>query len=142
MTVSEQLQQLQKQASGGNLKGTLAGGVAGALVAFAATKGWLDLLIALAAKYGLSQAIAAIVIACGGTVTAVTPEVVVPAALALAAGMAVNYAVTHWSFGATLQAAYEALPQTYAEYPNDPKPPASQGPSNSNINKNGDGNNG
>lgn len=140
--MSDQLQQLQKQASGGNLKGTLAGGIAGALVAFAATKGWLDLLITLAAKYGLSQAIAAAVIAGGGTVTAVTPEVVVPAALALAAGMAINYAVTHWSLARTVDAAYKVLPQTYAEYPNDPKPPASQGPSNSNINKNGDGNNG
>ena len=140
--MSDQLQQLQKQASGGNLKGTLAGGIAGALVAFAATKGWLDLLVALAAKYGLSQAIAAAVIAGGGTVTAVTPEVVVPAALALAAGMAVNYAVTHWSLARTVDAAYKVLPQTYAEYPNDPKPPVSQGPANSNINKSVDDQNG
>lgn len=140
--MSEELRQLKSRAAGGNLKGTFAGGLAGGLVAFAATKGWLDALIALVAKYGLSEGLAGLVALGGGTVTATTPEIVVPAALALLVGMAVNYAVTHWSFAATLRAAYEAIPQTYAEYPRDKKPSVAQGPANANINQGSDGDNG
>ena len=116
--MSDQLQQLKAQAVGGNLKGTLAGAVAAIAVGLIAKGGY----------------IAAISVAVG------IPEADISLALVALIGGCVNYAVTHWSFGATLKAAYEALPQTYAEYPNDPKPPVSQGPANSNINKSGDGN--
>lgn len=47
------------------------------------------------------------------------------------------------AIGAFLPDSFRAeLPKTYAEYPNDQKPPVSQGPSNSNINKSDDGDHG
>ncbi len=111
--MAEQLQQFQAQAAGGNLKGTLAGAVAAIAVGLIAKGGYIAVI---AAAVGL-------------------PEADITLALIALIGGAVNYAVTHWSVARTLQAAYEALPSTYSEYPNSPKPPIAQGPANSNINK-------
>ena len=111
--MSEQLQQFKAQAAGGNLKGTLAGAIAAVVVGLIAKGGYIA---AIAAAVGL-------------------PEADISLALIALIGGGVNYAVTHWSIIGMIQAAYDTLPDTYAEYPNDPKPPTAQGPANANFNR-------
>lgn len=104
----------------GNASGSLAAGVASIVVGYLAKAGYIA---AIAGAVGLPEA--SIIALIGGLIVA-----------------GVSYGVTHIAAIKSVNELYSAVPHTYAEYPNDPKPPASQGPSNSNINKGGDGDNG
>ena len=92
-----------------NLKGTLAGVVAGAAVAFLSNAGYFTVAAAFIAKSGYLVGLLA--------ANGLTPEGAVTMLAVLATTSAVNYGVTHWSFLKSWDDFVKALPTTYAEYP-------------------------
>jgi len=104
----------------GNASGSLAAGVAAIVVGYLTKAGYIT---TIAGAMGLPEA--SIVALIGGIIVA-----------------GVSYGVTHVAAIKSVNDLYSSIPDTYAEYPNDPKLPASQGQANANINKSGDGKNG
>ena len=101
-----------------NGKGTLAGVAASIATAYLAKTGIYASAASWLASSGLSPIAATILTAVGIPVASTQPEVILAAAISVGVGALVNYGVTHYGGIRKVKEFYEALPSTYAEYPN------------------------
>ena len=104
----------------GNFSGSLAAGVAAVAVGWLTKAGYIAVV---AGAVGLPEA--SVVALAGGLIVA-----------------GVSYAVTHVAAIKNVNDLYNVMPQTYPEYPHDPKTSIANGPANGNFNQSGDGHNG